>query len=78
VSQLIGIVGSIALVAGVIFLLRNAGDSGSAREKELFKLCRGDREMMERLIAHEEQRKKGRSRNAAIKAAIQSLQRDNR
>ena len=77
-NQLIGIVGAIALVAGVIFLLRNAGDSESAREKELFKLCRGDREMMERLIAHEEQRKKGRSRNAAIKAAIQSLQRDNR
>jgi hypothetical protein len=34
--------------------------------------------MMERLIAHEEKRRNGRSRDAAIKAAIQSLQRDNR
>jgi len=78
VNQLIGIVGAVALIAGVVFLLRKAGDSGGSREKELFRLCRGDREMMERLIAHEEKRRNGRSRDAAIKAAIQSLQRDNR
>ena len=77
-NQWIGILGAVALIAGIIFLVRKSAGSAEPRESELYKLCRGDREMMERLIAYEEKRGKGRSREAAITAAIDSLKRDNR
>ena len=70
--------GATALVAGLIFLLRRSGDSSDLLEQELHRLCRGDKEMMERLIVHEEKKRQGRSREAAIRAAIDSLKRDSR
>ena len=65
-------------VAGVVMLLRGGAASGRDAEKELLRLCRGDRDMMDRLIAHEQGRRHGRSREAAVKAAMDSLKRDNR
>ena len=59
-------------------MLRKSAGSAKSRESELHVLCRGDREMMERLISYEEKRGKGRGREAAITAAIESLKRDNR
>ena len=76
-NQWIGILGAVALIAGLIFLLRKSADSAESRESKLHNLCRGDREMMERLISYEEKRGKGLSREAAITAAIDSLKRDN-
>ena len=77
-NQWIGILGAVALVAGFVFLLRRSAHSVEPREQELHRLCRGDREMMERLVSFEEKRGKGRSREAAIRAAIDSLKRDTR
>ena len=77
-NQWIGILSAVVLVAGFVFLLRRSADSAGSREQELHRLCRGDRETMERLVSYEEKRGKGRSREAAIRAAIDSLKRDNR
>lgn len=77
-NQWIGVLGAVILIVGFVFLLRRSGDSGEPREKELHRLCRGDKEMMERLISHEQEKRRGRSRDAAIRAAIESIKRDNR
>ncbi len=77
-NQWLGLLGVIVLVAGFIFLLRKSADSNESLEHELRGLCRGDREMMERLISHEVERGKDRSREAAVRAAIHSYKRDNR
>ncbi len=78
VNQWIGILGAVALIVGLIFLLRSGANSAVRLEQELHRLCRGDREMMGRLISYEEKRGNGRSRKAAIRAAIDSYKRDNR
>ena len=77
-DQWIGILGGIALIVGFIFLMRRPSDSAGLKEAELYKLCRGDRTMMERLISHEQERRKGCSREMAVKVAIDSIKRDNR
>lgn len=77
-NQWIGVLGSAVLIAAFIFLLRKSGDSAEPAEKELFRLCCGDREMMDRLISYELNRGKRDDRKAAIRAAINSLKRDNR
>ena len=74
VNQWTGVLGVAALIVGLVFLLRRTAKS---QEQELCRLCRGDREMMERLISHEERKMKGRSRKTAMRAAIDSLKRDN-
>lgn len=55
----------------------NQGQNESA-EKELYRLCRGDKEMVERLIALEEGSGGNKSRAHAAKAAVYSFKRDNR
>ena len=77
-NPLIGLLIIGLLVAGVAMLLRGDAGPGQHAEKELFRLCRGDREKMNRLITYEQERRQGRSREAAVKAAIESLKRDNR
>ena len=77
-SQWIGVLGAVILIAGFFFLLRRRAGSGQQRDKELHRLCRGDSEMMERLIALEQAKRQGRTREAAIRAAIESIKRDNR
>jgi hypothetical protein len=78
-NQWIGVLGAAALIVGFVFLLRrSAADSGEPRERELHRLCRGDRKMMERLISHEQEKHQGRNREAAVRAAIDSIKRDNR
>ena len=77
-SQWIGAVGAVVLIGLLVVLVRAAGGAGEDPEKELFRLCRGDREMMDRLISLELTRGTNRNRKAAIKAAIYALKRDNR
>ena len=77
----IGIVTAIVFIGLFVFLSRSGArrfGSGDSSEKELFRLCRGDREMMERLIALEIDRGGTNRRDSAIRAAIYSLKRDNR
>ena len=69
-------IGAFLLGVALFWLLRQGGDSGAALENELFRLCRGDREMMERLIALEIDRGSDKRRIAAVRAAIRSLKRD--
>ncbi|MEM7431145.1 MAG: hypothetical protein AAF351_04295 [Pseudomonadota bacterium] len=66
--------GLLVFVAVLYFMLR--GSSGSAQEDELFRLCRGDHDMMERLVALEIERGDDKRRSAAVRAAIRSLKRD--
>lgn len=77
-SQLIGVLAAVILLAGLFFLLRGSGGSIELLEEELHRLCRGDKAMMERLVAHEQDKVQGRTREAAIRAAIESIRRDNR
>lgn len=77
-SPLAGLLIAALLIAGLVMFLRGGADGGEDLEKELYRLCRGDREMMNRLISYELDRGPGRSRKAAIKAAINSYKRDNR
>ena len=78
-NQWISVLGAVALIVGLVFLLRgSATDSGKLREQELHRLCRGEKEMMERLILHEQGKRQGRTREAAVRAAIDSIKRDNR
>lgn len=77
-NQWIGVLGAVVLIVGLVFLLRKSADSGEPREQELHRLCRGDKEMMERLISHEQEKRQGRTREAAVRAAIDSIKRDNR
>lgn len=77
-NQWIGLIGAAIVIALFIFLLRNSAGAAESREKELLRLCRGDREMMERLVSYELNRGQNKERKAAVKAAIDSLKRDNR
>ena len=78
-NQWNGVLVAVVLVAGLIYLLRKrATDSGESRVDELYRLCRGDKEMMERLIFHEQAKRQGGTRDAAIRAAIDAIKRDNR
>jgi hypothetical protein len=77
-TQWFGLLGAAILIALFIILLRNSAGTAESREKELFRLCRGDREMMERLVSYELKRGQNKERKAAVKAAIDSLKRDNR
>lgn len=47
-------------------------------ERELLKLCQGDTDMLERLIAYEQKRTPGQSREEAAKAASYAIRRDSR
>ena len=78
ITQWIGAAVAVILIAGLVFLLRRSAGSAEPREKELFRLCRGDKEMMERLISHEQEKRQSRSRDVAIQAATDLLKRDNR
>jgi len=78
-NQWIGVLGAVALIVGIVFLVRkSASDTDEPREQELHRLCRGDKEMMERLVSHEQEKRQGRTREAAVRAAIDSIKRDNR
>lgn len=77
-NQWIGAAIAVTLIAGLVFLLRRSAGSAEPREQELHRLCRGDKEMMERLISHEQDKRQGRSRDVAVQAAIELLKRDNR
>lgn len=62
-----------------LYFYQKATSSGTqSSEEELFRLCRGDRQMLERLIALEQSRGKASSREMAAKAAVYSFKRDNR
>lgn len=76
---------AIAIGVGVVVLVllafrytQSNQDNNDGAEKELFRLCRGDKEMVERLIALEKRRGKIQSRRRAAKAAVYSFKRDNR
>ena len=73
---LIAVVGVAVFAAILVFMLRKGASSSATREHELLRLCRGDREMMERLIALEIERGDDKTRRAAIIAAARSLKRD--
>jgi len=75
VSILIG-----ALVGiGLVYLSsRKPGSDPRASTGKLMRLCRGDAERADRLIALEVRRSPGISRSAAVSRAIQALQRDSR
>ena len=67
----------IALIAIVYALVRNWIRRRRA-ESELLKLCHGDQRVLERLIAFEQDRTPGQSREEAAKAASHAIRRDNR
>lgn len=80
-SLWVGFVGSLVFIAMIILLFKAGGSSSTSKgqaEKEFLRLCRGDKEMMERLITFEQERTPGQSRDAATRAAMHSFKRDNR
>lgn len=62
----------------VIFASVQAWIRRRRAEAELLNLCNGDREMLERLIAFEQDRTPGQSREKAATAASCAIRRDNR
>ncbi len=75
-------VGFLVIIVSVIVALAvksfiNSGSKQSKAEDKLLLLCRNDKSMLERLIAHEQKNKK-LSRENAAKYAIESIRRDNR
>ena len=66
----------IALAAIVYALISNWVRLKRA-EANLLQLCNGDRQMLERLIAFEQDRTLGQSREEAAKAAAFAIRRDN-
>jgi len=60
----------------IVFAVRSHKRGSPSAEGELLRLCRGDREQVDRLIAHERNRDSNISREKAIKDAIRSLRRD--
>lgn len=74
------VIGGLILVFIVVAFWLGPSVFGSRKsfEDELILLCRGDRSQLERLIALEQKRHSGWSRERAAKAAIYSLKRDNR
>lgn len=50
----------------------------SSAEKKLFIACRGDQELVERLVAHEVSRRPGLSRREAVRSAFERLKNDQR
>jgi hypothetical protein len=72
---------AIVVIGVILFTLRygaSISGAGKKSEDELFLLCRGDKDMLERLIAREQKRNGSLSRSAAAKAAVYSIKRDNR
>ena len=67
----------VALSAVIYAVLRN-WISRRRAEAELRRLCHGDAEMLERLVAFENDRTPGQSREEAAQAASYALRRDNR
>ena len=72
---------AVLFIVLIVFALR----AGSANfgttvgfEKKLYRLCRGDKAQVERLIALEQSRREGLSREKAAKDAVESFKRDNR
>ncbi|MFK8054021.1 MAG: hypothetical protein AB8F65_13730 [Woeseiaceae bacterium] len=74
----IAIIGLAALVWLAFSRGRGIGQSQQQLEDQLLQLCRGDRRMMDRLVALEAKRVPGRSHQQALSAAIAALKRDNR
>lgn len=72
-----GAVFVVLILLAIRYGLATQGKKADA-EKELFRLCRGDKEMVERLIALEISRGNNKSRERAAKAAAYSFKRDNR
>jgi hypothetical protein len=71
----------ILVVVGIMLYFVLAGDKrghGDADppEDELFRLCLGDRQRAERLIALETKKTPGIERGEAVRRAVRSLQRD--
>jgi hypothetical protein len=69
----------VAIVVLILYLLIRAtrGENKSA-ERDLLQRCMGDKSQVDRLIALEQRRNNGLSREQAALAAIQSHRRDNR
>lgn len=72
-----GLALTIVLLAVTYSLVRNWFRRRKA-ESELLKLCNGDSEMLERLIAFEQDRTPGQGRAEAAKAASYAIRRDRR
>ena len=71
----------IALVAALVYLAFREGYLPPRRNKhqdELLRLCRGDQGQADRLLALEQDRRPALTAEAAAKAAVYSLKRDNR
>jgi hypothetical protein len=67
----------IAIIGGVIYGLIALFKPGDKEQKALLTRCRNDQAQADRLIAHEVERNPKLDRNAAAKAALESLRRDN-
>lgn len=66
----------LALSAVIVALLRNRIRRRRV-ERELLRLCQGDVELLERLIAFEQSRTPGQNREEAAKSASYAIRRDN-
>ncbi len=62
----------------VFYGVRAVRSSMLSRENNLLKLCHGDQEQVDRLIALEQRRNSKLSRRQAARAAIYAYRRDNR
>ena len=74
---------SLAVAIVVVFLILLelrlwVAYSRKSAEKKLTKMCFGDAAQVERLVQRELQRNPGLTRAQAVRAAIESYQRDNR
>ena len=70
---------ALLLTVGVLWVAAPYGwGSRVSPEQRLLKLCRGNRERMERLIDYELERQPGIARETAIARAVLSIRRDNR
>ena len=71
-------VGIIVVLLILLELRLWLGYSRRSAERKLAKLCLGDTVQVERLVQRELQRNPALNRSGAVKAAIESYQRDNR
>ena len=70
---------TIAVIGLAAWLIWQAAKgSGSTDTDELYRICRGDEEKVERLIGAEQKRNPKLNRAQAVKAAVYSYKRDNR
>ena len=68
----------LVLVAALVLWARGGFLGGGGAETRLLRICRGNEQQAERLIAAELSRSPGISRNEAAARAIQRYERDNR